>query len=324
MHISNPGPGEHAGFRKLVNAEIRPSGSRTSAWDDFPLILDPENSAWTLVAVADDGAVVAGMAALIRDFTTNCGRISVAGLGSVVTHPDYRGQGLSRSLQDEMMARLQRHNVPLAVLWTDQPEIYAGRGFATAGWEYHVVIRELDLPGSMGLRPYEASDAAAVAALYRTHAWRTVRQDGDDARLYAMPGTRGLVATDGEGQVTAACFCGKGADFPDYVTEWSGPVEAMLPLLGAVRDRGWAHTVLVPPGGELMVDALASRGAAWFASASGQWCVLDAVRLADAARTAGIDPPSGADAVDWLGRVDGDGLPRPGALHVAVWGFDSV
>lgn len=324
MHISNPGPGEHAGFRILVNAEIRPDGARTRAWDDFPLILDPANSDWTLVARSGDGAVVAGMAALIRDFSTNCGSIPVAGLGSVVTRPDHRGQGLSRALQDEMVSRLRRQNVPLAVLWTDRPEIYAGRGFAAAGWEHHVVIRDLDFPDNADIREYRSEDAGAVAALYAAHRWRTVRLPGDDARLYGMPGTCGLVTVGSGGEVTAACFCGKGADFPGYVTEWSGPVDAVLSLLGAVRARGWAHTVLVPPGAEVLVDALTARGAGWFATASGQWCVLDAPRLARAARAAGVDPPAGAEATAWLGRVDGDGLPRQGALHLAVWGFDSV
>jgi GNAT superfamily N-acetyltransferase len=327
MHIANPGPGEHAGFRKLVNAEIRPDHGTTSAWDDFPLILDPANSGWTLVARTAEGAVVAGLAALIREYTTNCGRISVAGLGSVVTHPDHRGQGLSRALQDEMVARLRRQKVPLAVLWTDKPEIYAGRGFTTAGWEHHVVLDGADLPPDTRARAYVDSDADAVAALYAAHRWRTVRRPGDDARLYGMPGTRGLVAVDAADAVTAACFCGKGADFPGYVTEWSGALDRVVGLLGVVVERGWADHLLAPPGSEALVDALASRGASWFANPSGQWCVLDPAGLAKAARAAGVAPPADANAADaaaWLGRVDSEGLPQPGPLHLAVWGFDSV
>lgn len=324
MHIANPGPGQHAGFRSLVNAEIRPDHGDTSAWDDFPLILDPSNAAWTLVALDDDGNVAAGLAALIREFTTNCGRITVAGLGSVVTRPDCRGQGLSRALQEEMVACLRRKNVPLAVLWTDQPEIYAGRGFTTAGWEHHVLMDGAELPTGGAVRDYEPADAPAVGALYGAHPWRTVRLPGDDALLYGMPGTRGLVGTDPDGRVAAACFCGKGGDFPDYVTEWSGPVERVLPLLGTAVQRGWASRILVPSGGEPLVEALAARGAGWVAQPSGQWCVLDAPDLARRLTEAGLEPPQGDDATSWLGHVGDDGTLHPGPLHLAVWGFDSV
>ena len=324
MRIVNPSADEHAGFRALVDAEIRPGRAKTHAWDDFPLVLDPDNIPWTIVAVDPEAGMVAGLAALVREFTTNCGRIQVAGLGSVVTHPEHRGRGLSRALQDEMLARLRRHDVPLAVLWTDQPEIYSGRGFISAGWEHHVDLDGADLPEPGEVRDFVAADTEAVAALYRQHAWRTVRSVGDDARLYGMPGTRGRVVPGPDGIPVAAVFCGKGADFPDYVTEWSGPVPQVMRLLAAVRRRGWASRVLAPPGSEALVDALTGCGGSWLAVPSGQWCVLDADQLRTAVSAAGMDPPGDADPGSWLGRVDDDGLPCPGVLHLAVWGFDSV
>ena len=92
MRITNPSATEHAAFRTLVNAEIRPAGAVTEAWDDFPLILSPDNAEWTLVVRDAEGQVAAGLSALIREFTTNCGKLHIAGLGSVVTRPDQRGR----------------------------------------------------------------------------------------------------------------------------------------------------------------------------------------------------------------------------------------
>jgi GNAT superfamily N-acetyltransferase len=256
------------------------------------------------------------------------GRLAVAGLGSVVTRPGFRGRGLSTALQNAMLERLRRQDVPLAVLWTDQPEIYAGRGFAAAGWEHHADLAGVawpPAPPDLVVRAYADTDAAAVAALYAGHRWRTVRAPGDDGRLYGMPGTRGLVAVDPAGAVVAAVFSGKGADFPGYVPEWDGPVAAVMALLAEAWRRGWAEAVLVPAGGEALLEALAARGAGWAVQPSGQWCVVRPDLLAAAAATAGVRPPAAGDrAAAWLGAPDGQGGVRPGVLAAAVWGFDSV
>ena len=226
-----------------------------------------------------------------------------------------------------MLERLRRQDVPLAVLWTDQPEIYAGRGFAAAGWEHHVDLGEVRWPPPppLEIRAYAADDAAAVGALQAGHPWRTIRQPGDDARLYGMPGTRGLVAVADDGRILAAVFCGKGADFPGYVLEWNGEPEAVLALLAAARRGGLADAILIPAGGEPLLERLAGLGAAWAVQPSGQWCVLRPDLLRAAAVSCGAAVPEASDvAAAWLGAPDGQGGVVPGPLAVAIWGFDSV
>ncbi|MCP4572073.1 MAG: GNAT family N-acetyltransferase [bacterium] len=324
MQIACPSPAEHAAFRDLVNAEIRPGKGETRAWDDFPVILGEENRSWTLVARAPDGRLAAGLACLVRSFTTSLGILPIGGVGGVVTAQEFRGQGLSRRLQEAMLAHLHRHNVPLAVLWSDQPEIYAGRGFGPAGWEHHLLLEHVDLPVIDGAREYRPEDAEAVEELYASHPWRTVREPGDSRLLYGMPGTRGLVVADGDDRPVAAIFCGKGADFSGYVTEWSGEPWPVLGLFREARERGWASHVLVPPGGEKLLNAAAERGGRWFASVSGLWAVLDDRALRKAAEAADLAVPEDMVPAAWLGGVGDDGCSRPGLLHVAVWGFDSV
>lgn len=325
MQIACPSPAEHAAFREIVDAEIRPGDGGTRAWDDFPVILGEENRSWTLVARTPAGEVAAGLACLVRPFTTSLGTVPIGGIGGVVTLPAHRGLGLSRRLQESMLAHLHRHNVPLAVLWTDQPEIYAGRGFAAAGWEHHLLLDGVDLPPATGVRAFRDEDTEAVAALYGDHAWHTVREPGDAGRLYGMAGTRGLIAVEaGTERITAAVFCGKGADFPDYVTEWSGEDGAILGLFRVARERGWASRVLVPPGGEPVLNAVAEVGGRWFAAASGLWALLDPADLRRRTAEAGLEPPAEDTPAAWLGTVGDDGRSRPGVLHVAIWGFDSV
>jgi GNAT superfamily N-acetyltransferase len=328
MEIAGLTAAQHADYLALVNAEIRPPGAATQAWDDFPLALDRSNLPWMLGASGSDGRLAGGLAILVRPFATSCGAIAVGAVGSVVTRPDQRGQGLSTRLQAAALALLRRQEVPLAALWTDRPEIYAGRGFIPAGWEWHVGLGDARLPEAppdgVTLREWRPEDLPAAVRLYDAHLWRTLRRPGDAARLYGMPGTRGLVAEAG-GEVRAAVFCGKGADFPDYVTEWSGEPELVLCLLGLARARALAGAVLIPAGGEALADRLAAAGSTAVAMASGCWAVVRPDLLASQLTAAGVSPPPPeADARAWLGDVADDGSVAPGPLSLAVWGFDSA
>lgn len=329
MNIKKANEAEHAEFLSLVNAEIRPDRAKSNAWEDFPLILGAQNRDNTLVCLTEGGGVAGGIACLIRDFKTSCGDIPVAGVGSVVTRPDHRGKGLSSALQNEMIDLLRGKNVPLAVLWTDQPEIYAGRGFVAAGWELHASLADLttsgqgEFPGS--IRDFRSSDVNLVENLYRQHPLGTVRQPGDSEALYTMIGTQGLVLENSNGEILASVFCGKGADFPLYVTEWSGGHQHVVPLLAEANRRGWANQVLIPAGEEDLINTLVDLGSSWFALASGYWKVLDPGLLGMTLEAYHLEYPRGSDnPQDWLGGVGEDGHPLLGPLTLAVWGFDSV
>lgn len=328
MEIAGLTLAQHAEFLALVDAEIRPPHAGTRAWEDFPLVLGAGNLAWQIGAVDEDGRLAGGLAILVRTFATSCGDVRVAGIGSVVTRPDCRGRGLSSRLQSEALALLARKEVPLAALWTDRPEIYSGRGFLPAGWEWHADLIPATLPetapAGATVRAWTPADARAAAALYDQHRWRTRREPGDAQRLYGMPGTRGLVAETAAG-IEAALFCGKGADFPQYVTEWAGEPGAVACLLTAAQRTGWADQVLIPAGGEAMAEYLAAAGAAVRAAPSACWAVVRPDLLASVVTSAGgTVPAEERRAPGWLGSVDEEGLVVPGPLTVAVWGFDSV
>lgn len=334
MAIRTVRPEEIGVFLDFLNAGMRPDPAPTRADEDFPVILSPANREG-LWGIADDRGWAAGLSVLIRTFTSSAGEVQVAGIGSVVTRPDRRGEGLSSLLQTSVLGRLAGRGVPLAVLWSDQPEIYAGRGFLAAGWEHHLDLGGAFLddltPGAAGIRPYRSSDVSFISLLYAQHPLRTLREPGDDARLYDMPGTRGLVLASGN-DVQAYVFCGKGQDFPDYVTEWGGPARQALTLMAAAREQGLARRVLVPAGREDLLQEAIPRGAGLELWPSGLWSVLrpdlliellpDPSPLAKRDERAGFG--RGDDPRVWLGQPGRDGRPARGRLDLAVWGFDSV
>jgi len=329
MSIVTVTAADRAEFLNLVDAEIRPDRAKTNAWDDFPVILGASNSQWQLIFKAEDGTIAGCIACLIRDIQTSCGVVPVAGVGSVVTHPQFRGQGISSALQNEMLTRLRGKNIPLGVLWTDQPEIYSGRGFAPAGWEIHASVSELTisepLDPSFQIRPFAINDVSAVQTLFDSHLLRTLRQPGDSQAYYSMAGTTGFVVVDSGGEIKAAAFCGKGGDFPQYITEYSGELELLPTLFQFLYDQGLANQVLLPPGTEELVNILVDLGSSWMATPSGQWAVLDPDRLTEIVSNSGLEVPSNKmDPQAWLGSIDPAGLPLVGPITTAIWGFDSV
>ncbi len=329
MSIVTVTAADRAEFLSLVDAEIRPDRAKTHAWDDFPVILGAQNSSWQLIYKTENGIIAGCIAALIREHKTSCGTFLVAGIGSVVTRPEFRGKGISSALQNEMLLRLKGKKIPLGVLWTDKPEIYSRRGFQAAGWELHASVAQMTIPGVLPqgfrIREFSEVDVPSIGTLFQKHSFRTIREPGDDHAYYCMPGTRGFVLLNAEGQICGSVFCGKGADFPDYITEFSGDPTLLSHLFAHVRDLNLAHQVLIPAGAEDLVNILVDLGCSWTTIPSGQWVVLDPDPLEALAQRAGEQLPANKwDPTAWLGKADSQGQPALGIISLAVWGFDSV
>jgi GNAT superfamily N-acetyltransferase len=313
----------------LVESALRPEGVTTKAADDYPVALSDENLEGLLVW-EENGRLDACLASLVRPYLTSLGELPVGAIGSVVTHPAWRGRGLSSRLQVAALDDLRKRGAALAVLWSDRPKLYEGRGFRPAGVEYHVDLTDWR-PSEYGqtqiwVRPFTLEDTPSISRLYGLHPWRTRRPPCDDARLYGMPGTQGFVATDRQSDVVAYVFCGKGADFPQYVLEWGGEPDALGLLLLKVKAEGWATMLLAPQGAEATLTRLTGEGAAWQARPSGLWTVLNPellCRLA-AAKSAGLSAAQLQNPATWLGKVTEAGHLQEGIYRLAVWGFDSI
>ncbi len=271
------------------------------------------------------GASSPGLATLTRSCLTTAGLVSVAGIGSVVTREDRRGQGYSSALQQQVVERLAAEGVHLAVLWTDQPEIYAGRGFQAAGWEYHLDLSDLRVdelwPAGADRHTLTGTHAPQIARHYEQHPLRTLRPADDHQRLYGMPGTRvvGLVEA---GRVVAYACCGKGEDFPDYVAEWGGAPDRVLAVMARAAADGLASRALIPAGREEILERAVCQGCGFAAVPSGLWAVLRPDLLAEL-----VGPVTDGREHDpraWLGHLEADGTPVPGRLQLGIWGLDSV
>jgi len=335
MQIRPISPPEHGELLALVDDELRPAGAVTRAVEDYPVALDLANQE-DLWVLEEGGEIAACLACLVRPFVTSLGELQVAAIGSVVTRPKWRGQGLSSRLQGEVLTQLRERQVTLAVLWSDHPEWYLGRGFEPAGVEYHLDLAHWQPSSPDGrdildarVRSFRADDISAVGRLYRCHQYHTRRSELDDRRLYNMRGTRGLVLADRQDNVLAYAFCGKGADFPAYVHEWGGEPWQVAVLLQRLHAISAVHRVLVPQGAESLLARLTHEGCSWFSHCCGLWCVLNSSLLLERAAERLPNenfsiPENPQSAVTWLGCVDNGGHVVTGPCQLAIWGFDSV
>ena len=92
-------------FRTSKNLE--PSMGR-----QFPTLLSPENASNLYVAV-DNGKIVSHIGIYKNDAIIFGHRVSMASMGSVCTHPDYRGQGLATKLLYFVFENLEKQGIAL-------------------------------------------------------------------------------------------------------------------------------------------------------------------------------------------------------------------
>ncbi len=67
-------------------------------------------------------------AAFSLPLLVNGERINAAGIQSVMTHPNFRGQGLMTQLMSKMIEEIDK-TCECALLFTEKPELYASFGF---------------------------------------------------------------------------------------------------------------------------------------------------------------------------------------------------
>ena len=215
--------------RELVELVMR-AGAPIAA--EYPLVFERgSGAAWAVIE--DNGQPVSACALLPRELWVDGETLRVGLIGSVVTHPGYRGQGLASRVLQAAEQELQRRGCLLAALWAEDAEYYAARGWRAWGSEVDCVVpRELTrmLPEPLQVRLATGADATAIHRLYTTHRRRVARTRGETAQLLRIPRMDVLVR-ERDGEVVAYSCLGRGADLQDVVHEWAGPTVDVLALL---------------------------------------------------------------------------------------------
>ena len=276
---------------------------------EYPLVFG-EGFAGRAVELERDGQVVSACALLARELVVGEERLRAGLIGSVVTDPEHRGEGLASEVLARAEAALAADGCAFALLWAEDPAFYTKRGYGPIGVEYDVTLpysMAQRLPTPSGVRPMAADDPPAMHALYGRHAARVERTLEESQALFHCPRMTTLVRTR-EGEVVAYACLGRGADFANVIHEWAGATEDLLALVRAHLERlaGTSELpeafLLVPSSARGVLLAFENLGAQVSRRMLGMGKVLDREAVA-AQLTARLAP---------LGCVDGALDEEPG------------
>lgn len=245
---------------------LRPAGNLAA---EYPTVLGAEARGEALWI----GSADLPEAALALDFVSVRGaeRVLRLGLvGSVCTAEHARGRGHASALLDLATERAATEGCAALLLWPDDANFYARRGFSEAGTEMDLVFGADRLQHLPRVEAHRAGslEAPELIPLYLQHRARIDRDVSNFARLLSGPGLETLTCWEA-GVCRAYAVCGRGGDMQGVVHEWGGDFEAVLGLVRAHGERlllnsAWPDydlVVLAPPGEPTIVQTAIEFGA---------------------------------------------------------------
>jgi GNAT superfamily N-acetyltransferase len=240
-------PEEHSSAITLLNAVLRPDGP-ASILQEYPLVLGTENIQNMFVMVKGN-EVVSHAAIYFSRLLSGRLVFKVGGIGSVATHPDYRGKGLASAVINHCIDVMEEAGCHLSVLWTQRHDFYRNLGFETAGSEYLYRIKPAQLAkdrSSCEVVPFSFRHLPAIIDIHDRERMRTERTRGEWEAYLGLPKAKALVAMRDD-EATAYAVMGKGEDFQRCVLEWGGDVGDLLCIMRAFGAAiGGEFMVLVP------------------------------------------------------------------------------
>lgn len=207
---------------------------------DNPLLVCEANAPNVLIT-ADQGRPVSVMCVDRRTVVTRGCRIPGALLGSVCTHPDYRGRGLGTELLQAVYDHMRRRGVPL--VW-----ISGGRGLYLASGAVKLSQRiaratpaGLNLPADPSLEVVPLDPVRDLGELAALNHAEPVHFEWDaewlrDVAPIRLGGriARGYLLRRGGRTVAALCVDARGGKDTLRLIEWFGDRGAVLAALGRV------------------------------------------------------------------------------------------
>lgn len=230
-----------------VEAWLAQAGTPIDLRTEYPHAFHVEGRS-EVASVAHAGRLLCH--ALVREVTmvTSAGPAAITLVGSVITHPEHRSQGLASRLVTAIVARAREHSQDAVCLWSSNWGFYERLGFAPAGAQCELVLGPARGSLAPGIRPAEVRDLVAMWELHASKPLRVDRTLTDMALLMSIPHMRVLVLERHAKAVAYACY-GKGVDFPNWWHEQGGSDEDVATLIRGAMDVMAADeaTVLLAP-----------------------------------------------------------------------------
>ncbi|MFN3453344.1 MAG: GNAT family N-acetyltransferase [Pseudobdellovibrio sp.] len=250
--MSKPRSPEQSEFNHVVdflNTQLR-SDVEWAINTEYPTALTPSNiHNMSIILDEEERKIISH--ALMKPLMTKTpyAVYKIAAIGSVVTDPSFRQQGLSTLNMQNCLAKATAQNCDLVILWTDKHDFYRKFDFELAGYENTYVIDEALPLQTEGIRFVKGSqiDPAALLKLYSQHSTASVRTLEDIQQFLKIPNSQIYTAWSSANQLLAYAIEGKGADLQNFIHEWGGQVTPLMDLIShMIQTENKAYTLMVP------------------------------------------------------------------------------
>lgn len=238
---------------EFLNHQLRAD----STWpinSEYPTALTPSNM-HNMSIITEDGETPDQQKiishALIKPIITKTpyAIYKLGAIGSVVTDPSHRKQGLSTLNMQNCLAKASAQDCDLVILWTDKTEFYQKFGFELAGNENTYVFDKPQAPRVENIRFVKGTqiDPQAILKLYSQHSVGSLRSIDDIQQYLRIPNANVYTAWSSSNQLLAYAVDGKGADLQTFIHEWGGQVDALIDLVShMVKTENKNYHLMVP------------------------------------------------------------------------------
>lgn len=217
---------------------------------EYPTALNPSNvHNMSIITDTVDNKILAH--AVLKPFIckTPSAIFKIGAIGSVVTDPDARNQGLSKKNLLNCLDKAQAQDCDFVMLWSDQYEFYRKFGFELAGFEHSFIISK---PLPMVNKDYKflkgpRIDPSAILKLYNQHTVNSVRTVEDIQQYMNIPNSNIYTMWNPQNQLVAYAVEGKGVDLQNYIHEWGGSTPDILDLISyMIQSEKQTYTFMCP------------------------------------------------------------------------------
>lgn len=222
---------------EFLDTQLR-QGNQWPIASEYPTALAP-NNIHNMSIVCEDEKIISHAVLKTYIVKTPHTILKVGAIGSVVTAPEYRQQGLSTSNINKCLDLASKQECDLAILWTDQFDFYRKLGFELAGFDYSYIFNRTDAFKNKNLRFVTGNnvDPSALMRLYSQHTVHAVRTAEDFRQFLKIPNSNLYTAWDQSNNLVGYAVEGKGIDLVNYIHEWSGQTDALLDLFQYIRNQ---------------------------------------------------------------------------------------
>ncbi|MBX2988590.1 MAG: GNAT family N-acetyltransferase [Bdellovibrionaceae bacterium] len=258
----SPAESEFPQVINFLNSSLR-EGAEWSISNEYPTALT-SNNIHNIRIITDEERIVSH--AVLKPLIVKSPHVifKVGAIGSVVTDPSHRNQGLSTTILNSCLKEAAQQQCDVAVLWTNLYDFYRRLGFELAGTEMSFTFEApLNVPaGDLRFSDENRVSPEAIHRLYSTHTVGSVRGAEDIRKFMGIPKTLVYTAWEKDGSLAAYAIEGKGADLGGYIHEWAGGTSKVLALLSWIQSRRQGPLTLISPRHcRNMVTQLTGKGA---------------------------------------------------------------